>query len=149
MQNLPARVGANLTGEYERRSDAIAAPMNRENVPMALPKRVLISNRGEIAIRIAKGRLRSLGCRFPSASLRSADALGLHTTFTTELVALGGDISGSVDAYLDAEALVRAAKTSGCDSVHPGYGFLAESGGLRGTVPVRGLDFCRSPSGGA
>jgi acetyl/propionyl-CoA carboxylase alpha subunit/acetyl-CoA carboxylase carboxyltransferase component len=93
-----------------------------------LLKRVLISNRGEIAIRIAKAAsslgMESVGVYAP------VDALSLHTRYTTEaheIAGRGGRAGESVGAYLDADALIRTAKASGCDSVHPGYGFLAEN----------------------
>ena len=93
---------------------------------MASLKRVLISNRGEIAIRIAKAAS-ALGVE--SVAVHPAtDSLSLHTRYTTETREIGGDGKSAdpVQTYLDAEALVHAAKESGCDSVHPGYGFLSE-----------------------
>jgi acetyl/propionyl-CoA carboxylase alpha subunit/acetyl-CoA carboxylase carboxyltransferase component len=85
--------------------------------------RVLIANRGEIAIRIAEAAA-SLGIE--SVSIHPpADASSLHTTATDTSVALSnGD---GVEAYLDIEAVIGAAKRSGCDAVHPGYGFLSEN----------------------
>ncbi|MFT7129104.1 MAG: acetyl/propionyl-CoA carboxylase alpha subunit/acetyl-CoA carboxylase carboxyltransferase component [Gammaproteobacteria bacterium] len=91
---------------------------------MTLPKRVLISNRGEIAIRIAKSAA-ALG--MSSVGIHAAvDSLSLHTRVTTENFEIGsGD--DSVDAYLDAESIIKIAKASGCDFIHPGYGFLSEN----------------------
>ncbi len=92
---------------------------------MTLHKRVLIANRGEIAIRIAKAAsalgMESVGVYAP------ADSLSLHTRFTTEARRIGHDDGDPLSAYLDAEDLVTAAVESGCDCVHPGYGFLSES----------------------
>jgi len=87
-------------------------------------KRVLIANRGEIAIRIARAA-EALGIETVSV-YAAADALGLHTRVTTESrqIGAGGD---PVKAYLDIEALVAAALATGCDCVHPGYGFLSEN----------------------
>ena len=89
-------------------------------------ERVLISNRGEIAIRIVKAAsalgMESVGV-YPAA-----DSLSLHTRLATSAVQIGnGAPDDPVAAYLDAEALVAAAQQSGCDCVHPGYGFLAEN----------------------
>ena len=89
-------------------------------------ERVLISNRGEIAIRIVKAAsalgMESVGV-YPAA-----DSLSLHTRLATSAVQIGnGAPDDPVAAYLDAEALVAAAQRSGCDCVHPGYGFLAEN----------------------
>src|SRR4051794_38103522 len=86
--------------------------------------RVLIANRGEIAIRIAKAAS-ALGMESVSVH-HAVDADSLHTRFTTTTRPIGGPTPGDpVAAYLDGEALVAAALASGCDSVHPGYGFLA------------------------
>jgi acetyl/propionyl-CoA carboxylase alpha subunit/acetyl-CoA carboxylase carboxyltransferase component len=112
-----------------------------------LLKRVLISNRGEIAIRIAKAAsalgVESVGVYAP------VDALSLHTRYTTEareIVTDGGRRGGdSVRAYLDAGGLLRAAKASGCDSVHPGYGFLAENAEFAAACAAEGLVFVGPP----
>jgi acetyl/propionyl-CoA carboxylase alpha subunit/acetyl-CoA carboxylase carboxyltransferase component len=87
-------------------------------------KRVLIANRGEIAIRIARAAS-ALGMESVSVHA-SIDALGLHTRVSTETRAIGGG-ADPVRAYLDIEALIEAARDSRCDCVHPGYGFLAEN----------------------
>ena len=87
-------------------------------------RRVLISNRGEIAIRIAKSAtalgMESVGV-YPAI-----DALSLHTRCMTESHEIGAG-QDAVGAYLNAEALIRVAKASGCDCLHPGYGFLSEN----------------------
>ena len=105
-------------------------------------KRVLISNRGEIAIRIARAAsglgMESVGVYAP------VDSLALHTRFTDKAVELGGAGSAAVDgvsAYLDAAALIRAAKDTGCDCVHPGYGFLAENAEFAQMCAEAGLVF--------
>src|SRR5215469_13539802 len=88
-------------------------------------KRVLIANRGEIAIRIARAAA-SLGIESVSV-YAPADALGLHTRVTTETRAIGAAGGDPIAAYLDIEALIAVARETGCDCVHPGYGFLAEN----------------------
>ncbi|HZZ87443.1 MAG TPA: carboxyl transferase domain-containing protein [Caulobacteraceae bacterium] len=87
-------------------------------------KRVLIANRGEIAIRIARAA-DALGIETVSV-YAPADALGLHTRVTgqTRQIGAGAD---PVKAYLDIEAMIEAAQATGCDCVHPGYGFLSEN----------------------
>ena len=84
--------------------------------------RVLIANRGEIAIRIARAAsalgIESVGV-YPAV-----DDLGLHTRFASVTSELPGS---GIDAYLDISALIEAAKQNGCDCVHPGYGFLSEN----------------------
>ena len=82
---------------------------------------LLIANRGEIAIRIARAA-GELGLR--TVAVYSADdAASLHARVADEAVALPG--SGA-RAYLDQEAIVAAANQAGCGAIHPGYGFLAE-----------------------
>jgi acetyl/propionyl-CoA carboxylase alpha subunit/acetyl-CoA carboxylase carboxyltransferase component len=91
-------------------------------------KRVLIANRGEIAIRIARAAA-ALGVESVGV-YAAADALALHTQATTESRIIRGYESPSTDpvrAYLDSGALLAIAKEAHCDCVHPGYGFLSEN----------------------
>jgi acetyl/propionyl-CoA carboxylase alpha subunit len=83
---------------------------------------ILIANRGEIAIRIARAAA-DLGLA-STAVFAEDDARSLHVKATDRAVPLAA--SGAA-AYLDIEAMIAAAKTAGCDAVHPGYGFLAEN----------------------
>ena len=102
-------------------------------------KRVLIANRGEIAIRIARAAA-ALGMESVSV-FAPADAQGLHTRVSTgsrPIGAIGGD---PVAAYLDIAALVAAAVESGCDCVHPGYGFLSENAAFARACAAQGLTF--------
>ena len=107
-------------------------------------KRVLIANRSEIAIRVAKAAsalgIESVGVYAP------ADSLSLHTRYTTEARRIGHDDGDPLSAYLDAEALVTAAVESGCDQVHPGYGFLSESPHLAQLCADAGLQFIGPPA---
>jgi acetyl/propionyl-CoA carboxylase alpha subunit/acetyl-CoA carboxylase carboxyltransferase component len=99
--------------------------------------RVLIANRGEIAIRIAKAA-QALGVETVSV-YAPVDAASLHTRVTDESVELaGGD---PVGAYLDVAAIVQAAVDSGCDAIHPGYGFLSENAGLVEACDAAGITF--------
>ena len=97
---------------------------------------VLIANRGEIAIRIARAAaelsLRSV------AVFSEDDARSLHRLRADEARPLSG--SGP-PAYLDAEQLVAIALEAGCDAVHPGYGFLAESSRFAQACADAGLVF--------
>ncbi|MCY3963613.1 MAG: ATP-grasp domain-containing protein [Acidobacteria bacterium] len=107
-------------------------------------ERVLISNRGEIAIRIVQAAS-SLGMESVGV-YPAADSLSLHTRLTTSAVEIGnGTPDDAVAAYLDAEALVTAARGSGCDCVHPGYGFLAESAAFAQRCAEAGLVFVGPP----
>jgi len=90
-------------------------------------QRVLIANRGEIAIRIARAAA-ALGIESVSVHA-SADALSLHARVTDATRQIGGG-ADPVRAYLDIDAIIEAARETGCDCVHPGYGFLAENAEL-------------------
>jgi acetyl/propionyl-CoA carboxylase alpha subunit/acetyl-CoA carboxylase carboxyltransferase component len=83
--------------------------------------RLLIANRGEIAIRIARAAA-DMGIRSVAMHSRD-DARSLHVRAADELRELPGQ---GAAAYLDADAIIAVANASGCDAVHPGYGFLAE-----------------------
>jgi len=105
-------------------------------------KRVLIANRGEIAIRIARA---SSALGIESVGVHAAaDAMALHVRMTTLAHEIGrhaADASDPVRAYLDADALVALARTSGCDCVHPGYGFLSENAAFAQRCADAGVRF--------
>jgi acetyl/propionyl-CoA carboxylase alpha subunit/acetyl-CoA carboxylase carboxyltransferase component len=92
---------------------------------MGLHKRVLIANRGEIAIRIAKAAT-ALGME-SVAVYPEADALSLHIRVASHARPIGGDRQDPIGSYLDGAALIRIAKETDCDCIHPGYGFLSEN----------------------
>ncbi|MFM7537310.1 MAG: biotin carboxylase N-terminal domain-containing protein, partial [Acidimicrobiales bacterium] len=107
---------------------------------MALHQRVLIANRGEIAIRIARAAA-SLGME--SVAVHApVDGHSRHLRAATTVRALPGD---GVAAYLDAAALLRIAIETGCDCVHPGYGFLAENASFAEWCATDGLAFVGPP----
>ncbi len=97
-------------------------------------KKLLIANRGEIAIRIAR-TASAMGIATVAVHAED-DAASLHTRRTDQAVKLPGR---GVAAYLDAAALIAAARDSGCDSVHPGYGFLAENAAFARACESAGL----------
>ncbi len=106
---------------------------------MAELNRVLIANRGEIAIRIARA---AAGLGMESVSVHAPiDSLALHTCMTTDNRELRGSAADPVAAYLDADELVRVARETGCDCVHPGYGFLAENAEFAKLCAEAGLTF--------
>jgi acetyl/propionyl-CoA carboxylase alpha subunit/acetyl-CoA carboxylase carboxyltransferase component len=101
-----------------------------------LPRRLLIANRGEIAIRIARTAA-ELG--IPTVGVHSQDdAAGLHRHAAVESVALSGE---GPAAYLDIARLLAIAEETGCDAVHPGYGFLSENADFAARSEAQGLSF--------
>ena len=99
-------------------------------------RRLLVANRGEIAVRIMRAAA-ELGLR--TVAVFSTDDEGaLHTRRADEARALGG--SGA-SAYLDADEILRIAVECGCDVLHPGYGFLSESGELARRSLAAGIAF--------
>ena len=102
-------------------------------------KRVLIANRGEIAIRVARAAA-SLGIE-SVAVFTPADSQSLHTRLATKAVEIGRTIADPLRAYLDIEAIISAAKASGADSIHPGYGFLSENANFAERCRAEGLRF--------
>jgi acetyl-CoA carboxylase, biotin carboxylase subunit len=98
-------------------------------------KKVLIANRGEIALRVIRA-CRELGLR--SVAIHStADADSLHVRFADEKVCIGPPPARQ--SYLNIPAIISAAEVSGADSVHPGYGFLAENAHFAEVVQRCGL----------
>ncbi|MFC3388480.1 acetyl-CoA carboxylase biotin carboxylase subunit [Salinicoccus sesuvii] len=86
-------------------------------------KKILIANRGEIAVRIIRA---CTELDIESVSIYSeADADSLHRRLATESYCVGPKLSK--DSYLDMISIITIAKKTGCDAIHPGYGFLAEN----------------------
>ncbi len=100
-------------------------------------KKVLIANRGEIALRVIRA-CRELGVQTVAVH-STADADSLHVQFADEAVCVGP--APSKNSYLDIRALMSAAEVTGCDAVHPGYGFLSENPGFAQVVEKLGMKF--------
>ncbi len=98
--------------------------------------KLLIANRGEIAIRVARAAS-DLGIE-TVAVYSTDDAKSLHVHSADEAVALDGL---GVPAYLNIDGLIGAAQSTGCDAVHPGYGFLAESADFARACRDAGITF--------
>ncbi|HMS59853.1 MAG TPA: biotin carboxylase N-terminal domain-containing protein, partial [Tepidiformaceae bacterium] len=97
---------------------------------------LLIANRGEIAIRIARA---AAGLSIRTVGVHSQDdGESLHTRVTDVSVALPG--TGAA-AYLDIATVIAAAHRAGCDAIHPGYGFLSESAAFAKACGEAGLTF--------
>jgi acetyl-CoA carboxylase biotin carboxylase subunit len=100
-------------------------------------RKIFIANRGEIACRAIRPA-RELGIPVV-VGYSDCDALSLHVKLADEAVHLGP--SPATKSYLDIEAVLRAAKDSGCDAIFPGYGFLAENPDFADAVEREGLVF--------
>ena len=99
-------------------------------------KKLLIANRGEIAVRIARA-CAEMGIK-SVAVYAEADRYALHVKKADEAYSLGPD---TVAGYLNSHHLVNIAVATGCDALHPGYGFLAENPELAETCQRRGIYF--------
>ena len=105
-------------------------------------KRVLIANRGEIALRVLRA-CRELDIE-TVAVYSEADAEALHVQLATQAVCIGP--AKAADSYLNQDALLTVAQATGCDGVHPGYGFLSENADFADACAQAGLTFI-GPSG--
>nr|AIF08666.1 pyruvate carboxylase subunit A (pycA) [uncultured marine group II/III euryarchaeote KM3_31_G09] len=99
--------------------------------------RVLIANRGEIALRISRA-LRTLGCEVAIIHGRE-DRLSLPVRFSD--IAIPNYSANPLDAYLDYEKVIEAAKEIGAQAIHPGYGFLAENADFVRRCEEEGITF--------
>ena len=99
-------------------------------------KKLLIANRGEIAVRIARTAA-DMGIT-TWAIYPEDDAQSLHTRMTDSAVAIAGI---GAAAYLDSTAIINAAREVGCDAIHPGYGFLSENAAFASSCHDAGLTF--------
>ncbi len=104
-------------------------------------KRILIANRGEIARRVI-ATARRMGLETVAVH-SDADANALHVREATLACALGGN--SSADSYLRVDKLLAAARATGADAVHPGYGFLSEDAGFAQAVQDAGLTWIGPP----
>lgn len=100
-------------------------------------KKVLIANRGEIALRVIR-TLKEMGIK-SVAIYSEADRNSLHVRMADEAVCIGAAPSSL--SYLNIDAVVTAAKITGADAVHPGYGFLSENADFADAITKAGITF--------
>lgn len=105
-------------------------------------KKLLIANRGEIACRVIRSA-KHLGIHCV-AVYSDADEKALHVRMADEAFYLGG--SPAQESYLCGEKILHIAQQTGCDAIHPGYGFLSENAGFAHRCEVSGIVFVGPPS---
>ncbi|MDY3203076.1 MAG: biotin carboxylase N-terminal domain-containing protein, partial [Methanocorpusculum sp.] len=99
--------------------------------------KVLVANRGEIAIRVMRA-CREMGIE-TVAVYSEADANALHVKYADEAFLIGA--AHPTKSYLNMERILEVADMAGADAIHPGYGFLAEKAAFSGAVTKAGLTF--------
>ena len=100
-------------------------------------KRVLVANRGEIAVRVIRA-CRELG--LPTVAIYSqADAQSLHVRLATDAYCIGP--APSAQSYLNIPAIISTALMTGCDAIHPGYGFMSERADFVDICTEHGIKF--------
>lgn len=100
-------------------------------------QKILIANRGEIAVRVAK-TAKKLGVQ-TVAIYSEVDANALHVEMCDESVCVGG--AAPADSYLNVERIIAAAKATGSGAIHPGYGFLSENAAFARRCESEGIKF--------
>ena len=104
-------------------------------------KKILIANRGEIAVRVIRAA-REMGIA-TVAVYSELDRNALHVRLADEAYALGGQTAA--ESYLNTEAILKAIKDSGADAVHPGYGFFSENSDFAQAITDLGVAFIGPP----
>src|SRR5262245_36195667 len=104
--------------------------------------KILIANRGEIAVRVIRA-CREMGIESVAVS-SDADAQALHTTLADHRLRIGP--AAAAESYLSVEAIINAARATGAQAIHPGYGFLSENPDLPSGCEQAGIRFIGPPA---
>src|SRR5579863_9326742 len=141
--SLPSSTGSSINLRHtmnlsKARLPAPSAPVDSIQLPPPAPKKLLVANRSEIAIRVFRAAT-ELGLR-TVAIYAQEDRLSVHR-FKADEAYLVGEGKGPVGAYLDIPGIVALAKDKGVDMIHPGYGFLSENADFAQACEDAGITF--------